>query len=171
MSGVTLERVIKRYGETQVIHGVDLEKIKAQMPDATKVTTAEVDEDTAKDAIFLSPHKFVGGPGTPGVLIVKKKLLTNRVPSVPGGGTVSYVSPAEHTYLTDHAHREEGGTPAIIEAIRAGLVFGLKDAVGPDVIRDREEELIERSLFALAQRTLEGIAVGEVGMIPLCGPA
>jgi selenocysteine lyase/cysteine desulfurase len=61
-----------------------------------------------KDAVFISPHKFIGGPGTPGVLVVKRELLTNLVPSVPGGGTVSYVSPAEHTYLADPTHREEG---------------------------------------------------------------
>jgi len=98
-----------------------------------------------KDAIFLSPHKFIGGPGTPGVLLVKRKLLTNLVPSVPGGGTVSYVSPEAHTYLTDSAHREEGGTPAIIEAIRAGLVFHLKEAVGANCIEKLEHGFVERA--------------------------
>lgn len=99
-----------------------------------------------KDAIFISPHKFIGGPGTPGVLVVKRKLLTNTVPTVPGGGTVSYVSPDEHTYLTDPAHREEGGTPAIIEAIRAGLVFHLKQAVSATVIEELEQEMIARAI-------------------------
>ena len=103
-----------------------------------------------KDAVFISPHKFIGGPGTPGVLVVKRKLLTNRVPSVPGGGTVSYVSPADHSYLTDHAHREEGGTPAIIEAIRAGLVFHLKEAVGADRIEELEQGFVERAALAWA---------------------
>ncbi len=79
----------------------------------------------AKDAVFISPHKFIGGPGTPGVLAVKRRLLTNRVPTVPGGGTVSYVSESDHSYISDPTHREEGGTPAIIESIRAGLVFQL----------------------------------------------
>src|SRR5690606_34590958 len=79
-----------------------------------------------KDAIFLSPHKFVGGPGTPGVLVVSRKLLTNTVPVVVGGGTVAYVNPEHHRYVVDPVHREEGGTPAIIESIRAGLVFQLK---------------------------------------------
>ncbi|MEZ5271461.1 MAG: aminotransferase class V-fold PLP-dependent enzyme [Ilumatobacteraceae bacterium] len=83
-----------------------------------------------KDAVFLSPHKFVGGPGTPGVLIARRELLHNRVPDVVGGGTVAYVNPTEHVYLADPVHREEGGTPAIIESIRAGLVFQLKEAVG-----------------------------------------
>lgn len=102
----------------------------------------------AKDAIFISPHKFIGGPGTPGVLVVKKRLLTNRVPSTPGGGTVIYVSPDDHRYLDDAAHREEGGTPAIIESIRAGLVFQLKQAVGEEVIRAREEDFLSRAITA-----------------------
>ena len=92
-----------------------------------------------KDAVFLSPHKFVGGPGTPGVLVVRRELLRNRVPDVVGGGTVAYVNPTEHRFLDDPVHREEGGTPAIIESIRAGLVFQLKAAVGTDTIRAREE--------------------------------
>jgi selenocysteine lyase/cysteine desulfurase len=99
-----------------------------------------------KDAVFLSPHKFVGGPGTPGVLVVRRDLLRNRVPTVPGGGTVDYVNPFEHHYLADPAHREEGGTPAIVESIRAGLVFGLKNAVGTDVIRAHEEHFLRRAV-------------------------
>ena len=104
------------------------------------------DDQTAKDALFLSPHKFVGGPQTPGVLVVKRKLLTNRVPSVPGGGTVSYVSQTGHTYITDPSHREEGGTPAIIESIRAGLVFRLKNAVGQDVIEELEKAVVDTAI-------------------------
>ncbi len=99
-----------------------------------------------KDAVFLSPHKFIGGPGTPGILVVKRALLKNRVPSVPGGGTVSYVSSDAHTYITDLEHREEGGTPDIVGAIRAGLVFQLKEAVGPDRIRELEGRFIERAI-------------------------
>jgi selenocysteine lyase/cysteine desulfurase len=102
--------------------------------------------DASKDAIFLSPHKFIGGPGTPGLLVAKRKLFRNRVPSVPGGGTVSYVSTTGHTYLEDPEHREEGGTPAIVEAIRAGLVFQLKEAVGSAAIQRREESFIHRAI-------------------------
>jgi len=102
----------------------------------------------AKDAVFISPHKFVGGPGTPGVLVAKRSLLHNRVPTVPGGGTVSYVSATEHSYITDPAHREEGGTPAIIESIRAGLVFHLKNAVGESVIEERERSFVTRAIAA-----------------------
>ena len=98
-----------------------------------------------KDAVFLSPHKFAGGPQTPGVLVVDRKLLTNRVPVIPGGGTVAYVDPTGHRYLTDPVAREEGGTPAIVESIRAGLVFAVKDAVGAARIEEREHELWQRA--------------------------
>jgi len=101
-----------------------------------------------KDAIVLSPHKFIGGPGTPGVLVIRRELLTNRVPDVVGGGTVAYVNPDEHMYLEDPVLREEGGTPAIIESIRAGLVFQLKDAVGARVIRAHEEDYLRRAVTA-----------------------
>ena len=106
------------------------------------------DSPAAMDAVFLSPHKFIGGPSTPGVLVVRKALLTNRVPDAPGGGTVSYVNPEGHRYVNDPADREEGGTPAIVESIRAGLVFQLKDAVGIDVIRAHEESFLRRALEA-----------------------
>ncbi|MFQ5553949.1 MAG: aminotransferase class V-fold PLP-dependent enzyme [Acidimicrobiia bacterium] len=99
-----------------------------------------------KDAIFISPHKLIGGPGTPGLLVARRELFANRVPAVPGGGTVTYVNPTEHRYLADVEHREEGGTPAIIGAIRTGLVFQLKDAVGSETIREREESFIERAI-------------------------
>ncbi len=99
-----------------------------------------------KDAIFLSPHKFIGGPGTPGVLVVKRAVLSNRVPAVPGGGTVLYVNPEDHRYVEDAEHREEGGTPAIVESIRAGLVFQLKQAVGVRTIQAHEESFIRRAI-------------------------
>ena len=104
-----------------------------------------------KDAIFLSPHKFIGGPATPGVLVVRRELLGNRVPAVVGGGTVAYVNPTDHLYLADPAHREEAGTPAIIESIRAGLVFQLKAAVGVERIRAQEERLLRRAVAAWTQ--------------------
>ena len=100
----------------------------------------------SKDAVFLSPHKFVGGPGTPGVLIVKKQLLKNSVPASPGGGTVLYVTPVDHQFIADHERREEGGTPAIVESVRAGLVFKLQQAVGTDLIESLEASFKERAL-------------------------
>ncbi len=101
-----------------------------------------------KDAVFISPHKFVGGPGTPGVLVARRELLHNRVPDVVGGGTVAYVNPLEHRYLDDPVHREEGGTPAIVESIRAGMVFQLKQAVGVATIRAHEESYWHRAIEA-----------------------
>ena len=99
-----------------------------------------------KDAIFMSPHKFIGGPGTPGVLVAKRHLLKNTVPGQPGGGTVRYVNEHSHRYIDDPVSREEGGTPAIIESIRAGLVFQLKENVGAAAIREREVDFIERAI-------------------------
>jgi selenocysteine lyase/cysteine desulfurase len=104
-----------------------------------------------KDAVFISPHKFIGGPGTPGVLVARRALFSNSVPSVPGGGTVEYVNPLEHVYVADIERREEGGTPDIVGSIRAGLVFALKQAVGTETIREREESFTHRALHRWEQ--------------------
>jgi len=106
---------------------------------------------TDKDAVFLSPHKFVGGPGTPGVLIMKRGLAVHPVPAVPGGGTVSFVTPDEHDYLDHLERREEGGTPGIVEAIRAGLVFRLQQSVGTETIEALEKQHLEMALDAWRQ--------------------
>ncbi len=111
-----------------------------------EIRMREDDALAYKDAVFISPHKFIGGPQTPGVLVVKRALLTNTVPATPGGGTVAYVNQEEHRYVTDPVIREEGGTPAIIESVRAGLVFQLKEAVGADAIREREVDFIQRAI-------------------------
>jgi selenocysteine lyase/cysteine desulfurase len=103
------------------------------------------------DALFLSPHKFIGGPGTPGVLAIKARLASNRVPSVVGGGTVAFVTPEDHRYLADIERREEAGTPAIIESIRAGLVLGLKEGIGGEEIERREQRYVQQALARLAQ--------------------
>jgi selenocysteine lyase/cysteine desulfurase len=99
-----------------------------------------------KDAVFISTHKLIGGPQTPGLLVARRKLFKNAVPTVPGGGTVSFVGLDFHEYLEDIEHREEGGTPAIVGSIRAGLVFQLKDAVGSKRIRELEEGFIRRAI-------------------------
>jgi selenocysteine lyase/cysteine desulfurase len=119
---------------------IDIRMNPARLPDSN------TDPLAYKDAVFLSPHKFIGGPGTPGVLAVRRELVRNTVPVVPGGGTVAYVNPNEHVYLSDIEQREEGGTPAIVESIRAGLVFQLKQAVGIDTIRAHEEHFVHRAL-------------------------
>lgn len=110
-----------------------------------------------KDAIVLSPHKLIGGPGTPGVLVGRRELFRNRVPATPGGGTVAYVNPLEHLYLADPEQREEGGTPAIVESIRAGLAFQLKERVGTEAIRALEEAFIHRAIDAWGNEPAIGL--------------
>jgi len=98
------------------------------------------------DAIFLSPHKLVGGPGTPGILVADQKIFHNKVPVMPGGGTVNFVSGKCQSYVGDIEAREEGGTPAIVESIRAGLVFKLQQAVGTDLIEKNEHDFVSRAI-------------------------
>ena len=93
-----------------------------------------------KDGVFLSPHKMIGGPNTPGILVIKKKLLSNKVPTNPGGGTVFFVTSKDHRYLSNRIEREEGGTPDIIGSIRAGLCFHLKHTIGTDTIHRLEQK-------------------------------
>lgn len=103
-------------------------------------------ESATVDAVFISPHKFIGGPGTPGVLVAKRSMLNNTVPAMVGGGTVKYVTPEDHVYIEDHERREEGGTPAIVESIRAGMVFKLQQQVGTAEIQQREHDFVQRAL-------------------------
>lgn len=98
-----------------------------------------------KDAIFLSPHKFPGGPAASGLLIVRNSLVRATRPTWPGGGSVSYVSPWAHDYFNSLVEREEAGTPNIIGDIRAALVFLVKESVGTDFILKRDAELSERA--------------------------
>jgi selenocysteine lyase/cysteine desulfurase len=96
------------------------------------------------DAIFFSPHKFLGGQGTPGVLIFDKKLYHNIIPDQPGGGTVTYTNPWKyHEYITDIEHREDGGTPPFLQGIKAALAVKLKEEMGMDNMLAREEELLK----------------------------
>ncbi|XP_046395677.1 uncharacterized protein LOC124162951 [Ischnura elegans] len=94
-----------------------------------------------KDAMFFSVHKFIGGVQTPGVLIAKKSLFKNSVPNGCGGGSVFFVSRDSHRYLKDTELREEGGTGAVVESIRAGLVMQLKESVTSKVIMSHEERI------------------------------
>ncbi|KAF6030946.1 hypothetical protein EB796_010738 [Bugula neritina] len=110
-----------------------------------------------KDAMFISTHKFIGGPSTPGILVAKKELFTNPVPSHAGGGTVFYVRREHHTYLKEIEVREEGGTPDIIGSIRAGLVFQLKRSVGVSNIVNREKYLYAKALAAW--KDVEGLVI------------
>jgi len=100
------------------------------------------DKEAYLDAIFFSPHKFLGGPGSSGVLIFNKNLYHNMVPDNPGGGTVNWTNPwGEHSYLDDIELREDGGTPGFLQSIRIALSIQLKDEMGTKNIHDREEEI------------------------------
>lgn len=105
-------------------------------------------EDDSKgrylDAIFLSPHKFLGGPGTTGILIFNDELYNNAVPDNPGGGTVDWTNPwGEHKYLDNIEAREDGGTPSFLQTMRVALCMDLKEQMGTDNIRQREHEILE----------------------------
>ena len=95
------------------------------------------------DALFFSPHKFLGGPGTSGVLIFNKNLYHRSVPDHPGGGTVEWTNPwGEHRYVMDIEAREDGGTPGFIQAIRTAISIRLKEEMTTEKIIAREEELL-----------------------------
>lgn len=97
------------------------------------------------DAIYFSPHKFLGGPGTSGILVFKPDLYTNEVPDHPGGGTVKWTNPwGERSYINAIEEREDGGTPPFLQTIRVALAIKLKEEMGVSRIQAREEELIHR---------------------------
>ena len=103
-----------------------------------------------KDAVFISPHKFIGGVGTPGVLLAKRSLFpSSAAPTTPGGGSVFYVGREDHRYLKETEWREEAGTPGIVESIRCGMVFQLKQAVGASYIHEREDSNVRRGFELL----------------------
>ena len=120
------------------------------------------DEDIGrKDAIFLSPHKFPGGPAASGLLIVRNSAIKTTCPTWPGGGSVSYVSPWGHDYLESIAEREEAGTPNIIGDIRVALVFMVKAAVGYEYIAQRDKELGVMAFAKWRDNPNIGILAGE----------
>jgi selenocysteine lyase/cysteine desulfurase len=96
------------------------------------------------DTIYFSPHKFLGGPGTPGVLIFNKKCYKNNVPDHPGGGTITYSNPwRENEFTANIEQREDGGTPPFLQAIKAAMCMRLKEAMGVENIMNREKELLK----------------------------
>jgi selenocysteine lyase/cysteine desulfurase len=108
--------------------------------------------DAYLDAIFFSPHKFLGGPGTSGVLIFNKNLYKNNVPDCPGGGTVSWTNPwGEHKYIDNIEDREDGGTPGFLQVIKTALAIQLKEKMGVQNILDREHELVDYIFATLNQ--------------------
>jgi len=102
------------------------------------------------DAILFSPHKFLGGPGSSGVLIFDKSMYHNEVPDQPGGGTVDWTNPwGKYKYVDDIEAREDGGTPGFLQSIRTALCCELKDQMGVENIRQREEELLKQAFAGL----------------------
>ncbi|MDB4904667.1 MAG: aminotransferase class V-fold PLP-dependent enzyme [Mucilaginibacter sp.] len=96
------------------------------------------------DAIYFSPHKFLGGPGTPGVLIFSKEIYKNKIPDQPGGGTVVYSNPWQvHEYETDIEQREDGGTPPFLQGIKAAMCIKLKEQMGVENMQRREAEILQ----------------------------
>jgi selenocysteine lyase/cysteine desulfurase len=103
-------------------------------------------EDPGLDAIFISPHKFIGGPGSSGVLVFNERIYHGDLaPSVSGGGTVSYVSRRGHDFFADIEEREKAGTPGVLQTVKAALAFLVKDAASVERIGLREQELLGRA--------------------------
>lgn len=120
-------------------------------------------KDRYLDAVFFSPHKFLGGPGSSGVLVFKKNLYKNLVPDHPGGGTVSWTSPFEkHLYLSDIEIREDGGTPAFLQTIRVVKSIELKDYMGTTHIQKQEEILLNLLWDRIAK--MDGVTILESNM-------
>jgi selenocysteine lyase/cysteine desulfurase len=104
------------------------------------------DDESYFDAVFFSPHKFLGGPGSPGVLVFNRALDKNKIPDHPGGGTVAWTNRwGERSYLTDVEAREDGGTPGFLQSMKAAMAFQLKSELGVQQIEKREEELIRKA--------------------------
>ncbi|XP_052189175.1 uncharacterized protein LOC127799298 [Diospyros lotus] len=111
-------------------------------------------ETDGYDAVFLSPHKFAGGPGSPGVLLMSKALyqLRSSPPSTCGGGTVNFVNgfnEKDTLYVDDIEEREDAGTPPIVQKVRAAMAFWVKEYIGHQVIEKQEQMYIEKALQRL----------------------
>lgn len=110
------------------------------------------------DGIFFSPHKFLGGPGSSGVLIFDSSLYRSEVPDQPGGGTVDWTNPwGEYKYVDDIEAREDGGTPGFLQAIRAALAIEVKNSMGTEMIKLREDQLLEKTFTGL--RAIKGVHI------------
>jgi len=108
------------------------------------------DPEAALDAVIFSPHKFLGGPGSSGILVFNKALYHNTVPDEAGGGTVAWTNPwGEYAFLPDIEAREDAGTPGFLQAIRAALAISLKEAMGVEAMQQREEAIVEYAMDRL----------------------
>jgi len=105
----------------------------------------QFDGDASLDAIFISPHKFLGGPGSSGVLVFNERLYHRELPpTVSAGGTVDYVGPSNQDFIARIEEREKPGTPAVLQVLKAAMVFEIKDNVGVERIEKREHELLAK---------------------------
>lgn len=103
------------------------------------------------DAIFFSPHKFLGGPGSPGILVFNRELYDLQVPDEPGGGTVTWTDPwGNHVYIGETEVREDGGTPPFLQTLRAAMALSLKAEMGPQRIQEREHAMVQYLLKGMA---------------------
>ncbi|HEX5168849.1 MAG TPA: aminotransferase class V-fold PLP-dependent enzyme [Cyclobacteriaceae bacterium] len=126
--------------------------------------------DARLDAIYFSMHKFLGGPGAPGVLIFNRRIYNNAVPDHPGGGPVLYSNPWNTCkYVTDIELREDGGTPPVLQGIKAAMCIRLKEEMGVENILRREEELLKIAFSRLSEMSdvtiLQGNARKRLGII------
>jgi len=102
--------------------------------------------DASLDAVFISPHKFLGGPGATGTLVFNKRIYHRELPpSVSGGGTVDYVGPSCQDFIEGIEEREKAGTPGVLQILKAGMAFQVKDRLGVEAIEKRESELLQRT--------------------------
>lgn len=113
--------------------------------------------DDGIDALMLSPHKFLGGPGAPGVLVFHRSLYHLAAPTTSGGGTVTFVSPTTHRFLSDIEMREDAGTPGILQKMRAAMAFRVKERVGVERIEAIERDYVQRAIERL--RATPGIEI------------
>ncbi|MCT8138347.1 aminotransferase class V-fold PLP-dependent enzyme [Anaerobacillus sp. CMMVII] len=141
----TMARIIHEYG------GVCFVDFACSAP-YVQINMRPEDEREHLDGIYFSPHKFLGGPGTSGVLIFNKNLYKNKVPDHPGGGTVKWTNPwGGRSYFSEIERREDGGTPGFLQTIKTALCIRLKEQMGVMNIQEREKELIKLAFDQLSE--------------------
>ncbi len=122
------------------------------------------------DGIYFSPHKFLGGPGTCGILIFDSELYSNKIPDQPGGGTVAWTNPwGKHQFLSDIETREDGGTPGFLQVIKTALCFELKEHMNIQIMQAREKEQLAILFAGLSKvpglRILAGDIIDRLGIV------
>jgi len=133
-----IAKVIHKYG------GVCFVDYACSAP-YVKIDMHPGDKAESLDAIYFSPHKFLGGPGTSGILVFSKDLYHNMIPDCPGGGTVAFTNPwGEHKYFDNIEDREDGGTPGFLQTIKSALAIKLKEQMGTKKIIEREHEIVNQ---------------------------